>query len=61
MDFNTRLRRIEKTIDSMNADINVVVFYDKESFKGYEPQPNDFIIIADYGEELQDDTSHQTH
>lgn len=54
MDYNARLRRIENVINGLPQDENIIVLYDAAAVAAYQPQPNDFIIIADYGEGFDD-------
>lgn len=53
MDYIARIRRIEKVVSLQPKDERLIVFYDEQSASRYEPQPNDFIIVCDYGELLE--------
>lgn len=51
MDYSASLRKIERVMNGQPPEENIVVLYDAESANKYQPQPNDFIIMVDYGEE----------
>ncbi|WP_169835253.1 hypothetical protein [Planococcus faecalis] len=50
MDYSARIRRIERTIHETPKDENIIILYDEQSAIEYKQQPNDFIIMYDYGE-----------
>lgn len=53
MDYSARLRRIEKAVDMQPTKERLVFFYDEESANAYDQQPNDIVIMYDYGEAVE--------